>query len=233
MARPSEAKIQIEVERLALLQGEQRKLRARLTRELKVKKAGAHLPGEELLKKHTAVFLKIGVPGISYTDIAARLGETKGEVKKWFKEDPDVKEFYDWVLNNLKEGALSLMKTYSLEAVETLVLLMRFGSEKYMFEASRELLDRIGVPKVSRQEIDSEHTTKHKWDDTDTLVEQIRELSPELQEEAIAVVEKLQELLAQEANKTNGNKASNDGESGLKPINSNEDETDDDDDGDD
>lgn len=196
MGRPSEDKAKIEATRLAVLHAEQGKLRKRLDKEIRVKKAGIHLPGEEKHKKDLAVFLKIGVPGISFTEIANRLGETKGEVRKWFREDAEVKEFYDWALTNLKEGAIELMKTYSFEAIETLVLLMRFGSEKYMFEASKEILDRIGIAKVTRQEIESNANRSHEWSDRDSLVGEIRQLPPHLQEEAVDALEKFEELLA-------------------------------------
>lgn len=214
MPRPTEQKAAIEAERLALLHSEQRKLRARLTKEVKIKKASPHLPGEERQKKQMAVLLKVGVPGISYTEIGARLGETKSVVKGWFQKDADLKEFYMWVLENLKDGALELMKTYSLEAVETLAVLMRFGSEKYMFESAREILDRIGVPKVSRSEIEAEHVQRHEWSDRDSLTAEIRELPPEYQEEAIKVVERLENLLAEHSSVEDNS----DDEEELKPI---------------
>lgn len=192
----------MEAERLKILHDEQRKLRKRMNKEVRVKKAGAHLPGEERLHMDMAIFLKVGTPGISFTEIANRLGETKTTVKRWFKEDPYVKDKYDWVINNFRDGALELMKTYGLEAVETQALLMRFGSEKYMFEASREILDRIGAPKISRTEIEAEHVKSHKWTDREEMINEIRQLSPDKQEEAVEAIEKLEELLAAEAAKS-------------------------------
>lgn len=217
MPKPSEVKALVELERLEILHGEGRKLRARIKKETKVKK-GHTQPGELYLKKNTAVLLKIGVPGISYNDIADRLGETRATVKEWFKSDPEVKEFYEWATKNLKEGALELMKTYSLEAVETLVLLMRFGSEKYMFEAAREILDRVGVPKVERRENQNENVSSHKWADRDSLVSEIRELPPELQEEAVSALEKFEDLLSGQSE--NGKvDLSDDTLAELEPIN--------------
>lgn len=235
MARSSEAKAAIEVERMAILHAEQVKLRRRLNKEVKVKKKNPHLPGEEMLKKNTAVLLKIGVPNISYNEIADRIGETRKTVKDWFKTDVDVKDFYDWALNNLKEGSLELMKTYSLEAVETLVVLMRFGSEKYMFEAAREILDRVGVPKVNRTEIERTDTTDHRWGDKDQLVAQIRALPIERQEEAIEAMEKFEELLAQnsvpnEVVATNGHVDLNDDTTTLPALSRSEDEEEEDED---
>lgn len=231
MPRGSEVKATIEAERLAILHREQQALRKRIIRETKIKKASPHLPGEEMLKKNTAVLLKIGVPGISFSEIAARLGETKGTVRGWFRDDPDIKEFYEWAVANLRDGALSLMKTYSLEAVETLVLLMRFGSEKYMFESAREILDRVGVPKVERREIESEEIQSHKWADRDELVSEIRELPIELQEQAVEALERFEELLAKNPASVNGSEPEDSSEdsSELETISRDDSEEDDDD----
>lgn len=212
----------IEVRRLEELHVASRAMRRRIQKETRVKKISTQ-PGEVSLKKNTAVLLKIGVPGISYSDIADRLGETRSTVKEWFKSDPDVKDFYQWAVDNLKESSLKLMQTYALEAVETLVLLMRYGSEKYMFEASREILDRVGVPKVMRSENENTNINAHKWADRDALVSEIRELDPEQQEEALEALEKFEELLAKHANSKNGNsngevELSDEDLSGLHPI---------------
>lgn len=193
--RATEEKARIEAERLALLHQEQGKARRRLQHETKVKKK-SNLPGEELLKKNLAIYLKVGVPNISYNEIADRIGETRKTVKNWFKSDPLVREQYEFTLDNLREGAHKYMQTYSLEAVETLALLMRMGSEKYMFESAISILDRVGVPKVERFENQNENISKHQWADRSALVEEIRKLSPEQQEEAIEVIEKLESLLS-------------------------------------
>lgn len=196
MPRPSDKKTEIELKRLKILHEQQSKVRKRIQKEIRVKKGGYSLPGEIKHKKDMAVFLKIGIPGISFLEIANRLGEQKGVVKKWFKDDPDVKEFYEYSLSNLKQGALSLIETYGFEATETLALLMRFGSEKYMFEASNSILDRMGVIKATRQEIDAQNKSTHEWKDREQLVNEIRELPPEMQEQAVEALERFEELLA-------------------------------------
>lgn len=202
--KPSTERVDLEAKRLALLHDEQKRIRGRLTKSVRVKKYGAHLPGEERYKKQMAVIWKVGVPGIGYDEIAARLGEPEPTVRRWFNSDVVVKEFYDWVLNNLKGATLSLLQTYALEAVETLALLMRFGQEKYMFEAAKEILSMAGPPKTTRQEIETESTKKHEWSDRDKMVEEIRKLPPEEQERAVAAMEKFEELLA--ANSPDGSK---------------------------
>lgn len=229
MARKAEQIAAIEAERLELLHKQQKELRKRLATEIQVKKAGPHLPGEDLHKKHMAVFLKIAVPGISYKDIGARLGETKTTVRSWFKDDPDVKEFYEWALTDFKSSGLEYLGTYVLEAIETQVTLMRYGSEKYMFEAAKDIMDRYGLAKVSRSEIDAKHTQSHEWGDRDSLVAEIRELPEEMQEQAVEALELFEELLAK--NSENGSSADAGGEE-LKPI-TNADEIDEDDEGED
>lgn len=214
MGRSSERKQEIEAVRLELLHAEQKKMRKRLQRELKVKKKTPHLPGQEIHRKHLAVLLKMATPNITYGEIASRINETRATVRKWFKEDPEVKDFYEEVVSNLKEGSLELMKTYSLEAVEVLAILMRWGSEKYMFESACQILDRVGVPKVERREIESENIKSHKWSDRDALVAEIRELDPEQQEQAVEALEKFEQLLSEHS--SNGNKPDDD--SGLEPI---------------
>jgi hypothetical protein len=222
VARKAEQLAAIEAERLEILHGAQKEMRKRLTKELKVKKASPHLPGEEQHKKHLAVFLKIAVPGISYGEIGARLGETKTEVKGWFKDDPSVKDFYEWALSSFKSSGLEYLGTYVLEAIETQVTLMRYGSEKYMHEAAKDILDRYGLAKVSKSEVDSKRTQSHEWSDHDALASEIRQLPPELQEEAISVIEHLEDLLAKSGS-TNGDSSEE-----LRPIIASDEDDDDD-----
>lgn len=221
MPRPTEDKAKIEAERLRILHDEQKKLRTRMQREINVVKGGnasGHLPGEENAKRQLAVFFKVGIPGISFTEIGSRIGETKTTVRKWFREDPDVKEFYEFVLNNVKDSALEFIGTYQFEAIETLALLMRFGSERYMYEASRELLGMYGISKVAKQEGEFEHKKSHQWADREELVNEIRQLNPEQQEAAVEALEKFEELLASQP--------ANSGSNSLQPLN-NEEEDDD------
>lgn len=195
MGRKPSAILTMEEKRLQIIHSHQTALRKKLTREIKTKKATKRQPGEENYKKNMAIFLKIGIPGISHTDIAARLGETKSTVRKWFYEDPYVIDQYQFIQNNLKDSALELLEFYAIEAIETLVLLMRFGSEKLMKESAVELLDRIGIAKISKSEVDTTSHRKHEWEDQSEMLEKIRQLPPEKQEEAIAGLEKLQQLL--------------------------------------
>jgi hypothetical protein len=196
--RKSSAALSFEDQRLEIIHKHQRDLRKQLNRDLTSKKAQKRLPGEENLKKNMAIFLKVGVPGISYKEISARIDETKTTVKKWFTEDPYVREQYELISKALKDSALELMELYAIEAVETLVLLMRFGSEKIMMDSAVQILDRIGIAKLTKTEAEITNTKKHKWEDQSELLEQIRNLPPDRQEEAISVLEGLQKVLGGE-----------------------------------
>jgi len=193
LGRPSKKSVDIEAERLNIIH----KNRTELARAFKapptVKKGGEFLPGDDLKNKNLAIFLKIAQPRVSYTQIAAQIGETKTTVRKWFADDPHVREQYEWLLHNLTEGALEYLRTYTLEAVATLVSLMRFGSEKYMLEAAKEILDRGGLAKVTKQEVSTNKTETHTWDET--LVERVRELPEEQQEKAATMIEEVEAFL--------------------------------------
>lgn len=196
MGRKSGVALSYEDARLQIIHNEQTKMRRRLAREMDMKKATRRLPGEEPHKKNLAIFLKLGIPGISYREIAARIDESKATVKKWFVEDAYVKEQYEYLQANLKETAVQLLQFYVIEAIETLVLLMRFGSEKLMKESAIEILDRVGIAKLTKSESEITNTKKYGWEDQSQLLNDIRQLPPEKQEEAIAGLEHLQRLLA-------------------------------------
>lgn len=211
MARPSEQIQNMEVQRLELIHSQQRKLAKKLKSDKKkVSKAGGsnYIPGDEARKKELAILWKLGNPHMSFIEIANQIDERKSVVRKWFKEDPDVRERYQYFVDHFREGGIKLLETFTMEAVLTLVTLMRFGSEKYMYESSLALLDRGGIPKLTQAEVTQTRKTEHDWADKDTLAEQIRALPPELQEEAMAGLERFESLLSDAAN-GNGQVVSN------------------------
>lgn len=201
MAKLSRENIDIEADRLKLIH-EQRKLLAKSLKEPPAVKKGNFLPGEEHKNKNLAIFLKLAQPRVSYTEIAAQIGETKTTVKRWFADDPYVREQYQWLLHNITEAGLEYLRTYMLEAVATLVTLMRFGSEKYMLEAAKEILDRGGLTKVLKQEVNTNRTETHTWDDS--FVEKIKELPEDLQEQAASMLEEVETFLSKADNSSNG-----------------------------
>lgn len=188
----------IEIQRMEMLHKRRQELVKRIDKPLKVKKSG-FLPGEENQKKMLAIIYKLADPGMSYTAIAALIREPKTVVKRWFREDAFVKEQYMDLQLALDKTALDAIQMYNLEAVMTLASLMRFGSEKYMYEAAIAILDRGGAPKVSKQQGEFENTKKHKWDDNQALIDQMRALPPAQQEEFAATIEKLENLVMQAA----------------------------------
>jgi predicted transcriptional regulator len=190
--RPTRQQMDIEAERLNMLHVQRKKMMKALNAPPSIKKGG-FLPGEEARQKNLAIFLKLAEPRTSYTAIAGKIGETKTTVRKWFTEDPYVREQYEWLLHNLTEGALDFIRTMQIEAVATLATLMRFGSERYMLEAAKEILDRGGAMKVAKSEVSTTKTEVHSWDDS--LVERIRSLPEDRQEEAAQMIEQIEAFL--------------------------------------
>lgn len=221
MPRKSNVALSFEEQRLQIIHKHQHNLRKSLQREVATKKASKRLPGELMWKQNMAIFLKIGIPGISYSEIGARIDETKTTVKKWFLEDPYVREQYEVISKGLKDSALELMEFYAIEAVETLVLLMRFGEEKIMLTSAVEILDRIGIAKLSKSEAQITSKRSHQWEDQSELINEIRQLPPEKQEEAIAMLEGLQNMLVGQSSDS-----VDDDEDSLKPIVGREEEPD-------
>lgn len=198
MARPTKKQLDIEADRLNMIHTQRKRL-AKALKEPPAVKKGTFLPGEDNKQKNLAIFLKIAQPRVSYTDIAAQIGETKSKVKQWFIDDPYVREQYEWLLHNITEGTVQYLQTYTMEAVATMVSLMRWGSEKYMLEAAKEILDRGGVAKLTRSEVTTNKNETHSWDDS--LVERLRELPEDRQEEAAQLIEGIEKFLDEAGDK--------------------------------
>ena len=142
------------------------------------------------------VILQLG--GYSRTQMAQIIGISRGQVRE-FLDRPEAKELLVGLRQRLPQAALELLHGYMIEAVQAIVDVMRTsGDDKYVLQAAGEILDRAGLPKSSRQErhnINDERTTITD----DGLVEKLREASPEVQEEAAQIIERLEELLVKSA----------------------------------
>lgn len=120
-------------------------------RKTVVKKRNANemTAGEIQHKKSLAVFLRVA--GYTNTEIGGALGITKGTVSAWFK-DKDVQKLYDETLESIGTAAKQFLETLTIEAVKRLAALMYDSDHKIALDAVREVLDRGGIPKLSRQE---------------------------------------------------------------------------------
>ncbi len=184
----------LEAQRAELIHTKQQELSKALRKPVQAKKR--RMPGELAHQKNLAVFLKIANPRMSFLDIGNQIGETKNAVKKWFREDADVREQFEYVSSHLKSSSIELLESFSMEAVMTLVTVMRYAEPKLMKEAATEILDRIGVAKLSKSEVESRSVKSHEWSDHDEMVKEIRQLPPEHQEQYVELMEGIQQLLS-------------------------------------
>lgn len=173
------------------------KQRRRIRRKYKVnskKKRTRFAPGEENHLKHICVILKIA--GFSNKDIGATIGATRGQVGEWLKE-PEIQALFVDTLEAIPGAAKELLQTYSIEAVHAIADVMRSSEDdKMILEAAKDILDRSGLPKASRAEVDKRETHKHEIGASVDDLEALRSLPPEMQEEAAQMIEDLHEGLA-------------------------------------
>jgi hypothetical protein len=109
--------------------------------------------------------------------------------------DPAVTEKLITLRAALPAAALDLLQGYMIEAVQTLVDIMRASpDDKIVLQAASEILDRAGLGKASRQERHQINEQRTVFTD-DGIVERLRQASPELQEQAAQVIEQLENLL--------------------------------------
>lgn len=149
-------------------------------------------PGEIGFIENMVCILKLG--RYSNTQIAKVIGIGRGQVAEVL-ERPHVSEMLVKLQSSIPEAALSIMEGFAIEAVVSIADVMRTSEDdKYVLQAAGEILDRTGLPKVSKQE--RKTTEEHKTEITgDSLIAALREASPEVQEEAAQMVEQLEALL--------------------------------------
>lgn len=151
------------------------------------------LPGEIPYVEDMVVVLKIA--GYTRSQMSRVIGISKGQVKE-ILEKPEVNEKIVSLRSRLPQAALDLLQGYMIEAVQAIVDVMRSTPEsKYILQAAGEILDRAGLPKASRQERHNVNEDRFTVTD-DGLVDRLREASPEVQEEAAQLIERLEGLLA-------------------------------------
>jgi hypothetical protein len=187
------------------------KMRARVRRNHKVntrKKRQTFQPGQEAQLKQIALVLKVA--GYSNKQIGASIGVTRGIVGEWLN-DPKTQQQYLELLEAIPAAAKELLQTYSIEAVHTIAEVMRTSNDdKMILEAAKDILDRSGLPKASRSEVqkDETHTSKTEFGVNPDDMDALRSLSPELQEEAAQAIEGLEKFLSGLVEKNEGGNGS-------------------------
>lgn len=163
------------------------------------------LPGEIPAVQNMVAVLHIAhYPKVQ---IARIIGISKQQVTE-FLEDPAVSEMIVTLRDGLPGAALELMEGYMIEAVQAIVDVMRVSQDDaVVLRAASEILDRTGLGKVSKQE---RHQTNEELTtiSDDGLLEKLRELSPEMQEEAAQMIEGLENLLVRAATEEGGDEES-------------------------
>lgn len=150
------------------------------------------LPGE---KKHIEEQIAVlRIAGYNNTQISKVTGVSRGQVKE-ILEDAGVIELVNELRLSLTKAAANLLEHSLVEAVQALVNILRSSTdEQNIIKAAGEILDRGGLPKLSRQESRREIETKTSFTD-DGIVDALRMLPPEQQEEAAQMIEGLQSML--------------------------------------
>lgn len=151
-------------------------------------------PGEQQFLEQMVCIMKMG--RYSNTQIARAVGIGRGQVAE-ILDRPQVTELLLKLQESIPEAALSIMEGYAIEAVVSIADVMRSSEDdKYILQAAAEILDRTGLPKVSKQE--RKQTNEEHYEITgDSLIAALREASPEVQEQAAGIVEQLESLLAE------------------------------------
>jgi hypothetical protein len=163
------------------------------------------LPGERKHIEEQIAVLRIS--GYNNTQIAKVTGVSRGQVKE-ILEDASVIELVNEMRLVLTKAAQNLLEHSLIEAVQALVNILRVSTdEQNVIKAAGEILDRGGLPKLSRQEQRKEIETKTTFTD-DGIVDVIRMLPPEQQEEAAQMIEGLQKFLSNAIEGDHGDAAS-------------------------
>jgi hypothetical protein len=130
------------------------------------------LPGE---KEHVAdMVIVLRLAGYNQDQMASVVNLGLSQVKALLAE-PYVAEKLLAMRKALPQAALELLQDYMVEAVQTLVDIMRMGDdEKIVLAAAGEILDRGGLSKASRQERHEVREKRTTFTD-DGIVEKLRQ----------------------------------------------------------
>lgn len=172
---------------------ERTRIRRRYKRNLNTRRK--ILPGQhEFVIDMVLVFKLVNYSNIQ---IGKMVGISKNQVAE-ILNDPSVAERLQKLQHNIAGAAYDLLQTFLIEAVQTLVDVMRTETDNMIvLKAAAEILDRAGMPKASRTESTQQRnvTNETKLTADEEMMSAFRGLSPEVQEEAAQMIEGLQTFL--------------------------------------
>lgn len=139
----------------------------------------------------------------SNVQVSKVIGISRQQVAE-FLEMSDVQKKIVELRETLPAAALDLMQGYMIEAVQAVVDVMRTSEDgATILKAASEVLDRGGMPKMSRQERKEESTETTVVEFGGEFVEMLRNASPEVQEQVASMFEGIENLLKESAGAQN------------------------------
>lgn len=130
----------------------------------------------------------------SRNQISSVIGISRDQTSE-FLADPHVLDQITFLRARIPQAAIEILEGYMIEALLVYVDVIRSSEDdKLRIMAASEILDRGGVPKVSRQERNTINEERTTFMD-DGIVERLRQASPEVQEEAAQLIETLEKML--------------------------------------
>lgn len=154
------------------------------------------LPGEIPHVENMLVVLRLA--GYSKVQCSKIIGISRRQADEMLA-NPKVQEQLVALRARLPQAALELLEGYMIEAVQTIVDVMRRSNDdKYILQAAGEVLDRAGIPKASRQERFQVNEDRTTFTD-EGIVDRLREAPVEVQEAAAQMIENLESLLTNHA----------------------------------
>lgn len=177
----------------------QKKSVKRIRRRYKValNKKKVYSPGEREHLIDMVIVLKLG--GYSNNQIGSSVGISRGQVKEILDEPKTAERLLD-LRTNLPSAALDLLHGYSIEAVQAIADVMRSTEDDALIlKAAAEILDRVGIAKVSKAEREIHNMNENRMTigTEEGLLDSLRELPPDRQEEAAQMIEQLENFVAE------------------------------------
>lgn len=154
-------------------------------------------PGTLQWKKSQAILLKAA--DNSYAYISKHLGVTKRLVKYWFESDPTMHERVEVVRKDMTDGALKMLKSASVEAVDIILQSARGALRDRQWKEAREgaetVLDRTGLSKVNKSESKVTKTDRTEHDVSEDFFDKFESLPIETQRRVAEMMAEVQELV--------------------------------------